>query len=441
MALSFHTPGETSSGKALVIHPVIAQKATGRDLDETLEEAAGLARAIHLEVLDVRTAKVIRINPALFLGKGTAENLGTEISNLKPDVVIFNHNLSPVQQRNLEKQWNAKVIDRTGLILEIFGERAQTREGTIQVELAALEYQKSRLVKSWSHLERQRGGLGKTGGPGERQIELDRRIIADRISQLKKDLEKVRKTRELGRKARERVPYPIIALVGYTNAGKSTLFNRLTGAGAFAEDLPFATLDPTLRKIKLPTGQEAILSDTVGFISDLPTHLVASFRATLEQVQAADVILHVRDYARADTEAQKQDVIDILNDLGIEYETDERIFEVLNKIDIRKEPVAYMSEYSFPVSAVTGEGIELLLKEIATYLSRKRTSEVYMLAAEEGKALAWLHAHGDVLHQETVDEGIQLEVRLEPRDIQKFYKSFGHYPVGYQPEEESYANA
>ena len=285
---------------AFIVQPVFSRQARGgafveRDLNHQIEEAKGLVHAINIEKVGFEKANITKLSAGNFFGKGTIDRIGQFVEDLKPTIVFVNHSLSPVQQRNLEKAWKAKVLDRTGLILEIFGQRAQTKEGRLQVDLAQLEYQKSRLVKAWSHLERQRGGTSFIGGPGESQLEIDRRLIGERISLLKKELAKVRKTRELGRQSRERVPYPIVAIVGYTNAGKSTLFNRLTGASVFAEDLPFATLDPTLRQLTLPSGRNVILSDTVGFITDLPTHLVESFRATLEQVEHADVILHVRD--------------------------------------------------------------------------------------------------------------------------------------------------
>ena len=358
------------------------------------------------------------------------------IAELKPSVVVINHPLSPVQQRNLEQEWQAKVIDRTGLILEIFGARAQTREGQIQVELAALEYQKSRLVRSWTHLERQRGGLGKTGGPGETQIELDRRMILDQIGRLKRDLEQVRRNRDLQRRSRERVPFPVIALVGYTNAGKSTLFNRMTGADVFAENLLFATLDPTMRKVKLPDGPDVIFADTVGFIADLPTHLVAAFRATLEQVEYADVILHVRDIASPARAAQLEDVIAILGDLGIHYDRDDRVIEVLNKIDAIPEAergeIARLTlgdDRRVPLSALTGDGIDALLARVAAHVSRGKRVYHYRLAQSAGDAIAWLYSHGDVQHRDD-GEDVAMAVRLSVAAAGRFRERFGIVPVG-----------
>lgn len=424
--------------KALVVHPVLplkVEKGTTRyhrELDDLIEEAEGLVHAIHLAVSSTRIAKVTKISPAQLLGKGIAQEIGRHIEEEQPVVVVVNYKLTPVQQRNLEKLWNVKVIDRTGLILEIFGERAQTKEGRIQVDLALLEYQKSRLVRSWTHLERQRGGGGFMGGPGETQIELDRRIITDRIAQLKKDLEQVRRTRDLGRKQREKVPFPIVALVGYTNAGKSTLFNRLTGANVFAEDLVFATLDPTLRRLELPNGKTIILSDTVGFIADLPTTLVEAFRATLEQVQFADIILHVRDVSSPDHPWQRQDVINVLTELGIDYESDPRIYEVLNKIDAVsgddlediKRDAAFSNERLFPVSAHNGEGIPILLSAIAKHVSQADTLFEITVPQTDGKALAWLHKEGEVLSQEHGEGNILVKVRLAADNRGRFEARF-----------------
>lgn len=427
-----------TSEKALIVHPVLplkTEKGTTRhhrNIEDLLEEAQGLVHAIHLQVSSTHVAKVTKISPAQLLGKGRAEEIGAVIEAEKPAVVVVNYKLTPVQQRNLEKLWNVKVIDRTGLILEIFGARAATKEGKIQVDLAMLEYQKSRLVRSWTHLERQRGGGGFMGGPGETQIELDRRAITDRIAQLKKDLEQVRRTRDLGRKNREKVPFPIVALVGYTNAGKSTLFNKMTGANVFAEDLPFATLDPTLRRLELSGGKTIILSDTVGFIADLPTTLVEAFRATLEQVQFADIILHVRDVSSHDHPWQRQDVINVLSELGIDYAHDERIYEVLNKIDAVahddledfKRDAAFSADRLFPVSAVTGEGIDALLGQISAHLSKADEVYTYEIPAGDGKALAWLHKEGEMLEQAAEGSIVLVKVRLSADNRGRFEARF-----------------
>lgn len=407
-------------------------------MEDILEEGYGLARAISLRVVGSRITKFQRINPALFIGKGTAEEIALELEELEPSVVIVNHALSPVQQRNLENALKAKVIDRTGLILEIFGERAQTKEGRLQVELAALEYQRSRLVRSWTHLERQRGGAGFMGGPGERQIELDRRQISEKIMRLKIELLDVRRTRDLGRKSRERVPYPVVSLVGYTNAGKSTLFNTLTGAGVFAEDMPFATLDPTMRRLKLPNKQEVILSDTVGFIADLPTHLVAAFRATLEQVVYADVILHVIDVSRSDYRQQRDDVISILGDLDLEYETDKRIIEIYNKTDLLDpESLADLKRHcnfgggkAVMLSALKRHGTDSLLKMIAEQTARERAMFTYNLKPEDGKALAWLYAHGEVSDKKMSGKSLKVEVYMGAVDRDKFAARFSYQPLG-----------
>ncbi|MAZ75712.1 MAG: GTPase HflX [Micavibrio sp.] len=411
-----------------------------RDLDHQIEEAKGLVHAINIEEVGFEKANINKLNAGNFFGKGTIERIGDFVKQLEPTIVFVNHNLSPVQQRNLETVWGAKVLDRTGLILEIFGQRAQTKEGRLQVDLAQLEYQKSRLVKAWSHLERQRGGTSFIGGPGESQLEIDRRLIGERISLLKKELAKVRKTRELGRQSRERVPYPIVAIVGYTNAGKSTLFNRLTGASVFAEDLPFATLDPTLRQLTLPSGRSVILSDTVGFITDLPTHLVESFRATLEQVEHADVILHVRDSTQPDFEEHRKDVLGILSDLGVDVENDSRLFEVVNKMDICPENrladvkrAIQFSDTTMGVSAITGEGVGELLQAIDSYLSRNSHELTYSIPVSDGKALSWLYDNSEVLSRSDEEGSVLLSVTIDPANKDKFESHFGY---GSDGEEE-----
>jgi GTP-binding protein HflX len=364
--------------------------------------------------------------PSTLLGEGQVEAVKQAVAEHHVQVVVVDAVLSPVQQRNLEKAWGCKVIDRTGLILEIFGERARTREGALQVELAHLEYQRTRLVRSWTHLERQRGGFGFLGGPGESQIEIDRRLISERIVKLKKELEQVRRTRGLHRKARERVPYPVIALVGYTNAGKSTLFNALTGAGVFAEDQLFATLDPTMRRIRLPSGRVAILSDTVGFISDLPTQLVEAFRATLEEVAAADIILHVRDVAHPDSAAQRADVLKVLGEMEAAGTLDPgwpgRVIEVLNKVDLigGLAAVGEAPPGAVAISALTGEGIETLRALLDERLAAGYETLDISLPPADGARLAWLYEHGEVLSRRDSEEAIRLTVRLSPADRARF---------------------
>jgi len=420
-----------ATGRALVLHPVLPAHENGRDPAAKLEEAAGLAAAIDLEIVDRVLVRVNRPQPSTLLGSGKVHEIGALVAETEATLVVVDHALTPVQQRNLERAWNAKVIDRTGLILEIFGARAHTREGTLQVELASLSYQRSRLVRSWTHLERQRGGFGFLGGPGESQIEMDRRLIGERIVKLKRELDQVRRTRGLHRTARKRVPYPVVALVGYTNAGKSTLFNRLSGARVRAEDLLFATLDPTMRGIVLPSGRRAILSDTVGFISDLPTQLVAAFRATLEEVEEADLILHVRDIAHPDTEAQKDDVLAVLRELGIDPEEDDRVVEVLNKVDKlppeERARLAWQEERRpevLPISALTGEGTDRLLAVIDRRLASGRTVVEFEVNLADGGALAWLYRMGEVLGRHDEGSVARLRVGLDPGALARFENTY-----------------
>ena len=369
--------------------------------------------------------------PSTLLGEGQVANIGQAIRDEGVTVAVVDAQLTPVQQRNLEKAWNCKVIDRTGLILDIFGERARTREGALQVELAHLDYQRSRLVRSWTHLERQRGGFGFLGGPGETQIEADRRLIGDRIVRLKRDLEQVRRTRGLHRAARNRVPFPVVALVGYTNAGKSTLFNALTGSDVYAQNQLFATLDPTMRGLRLPSGRKVILSDTVGFISELPTELVAAFRATLEEVAEADVILHVRDVAHPDSAAQRVDVVAVLEGMVEEGTLDaqwpERTIEVLNKADliggVSQVPVR---EGMVAVSAITGEGLPELQDAIERRISAGMEEADYTLPHSDGAKLAWLYEHGEVIGREDDDEATRVRVRLLPEDRARFERGARH---------------
>ncbi|MBP2314488.1 GTP-binding protein HflX [Azospirillum soli] len=402
-----------------------------RPPESCLDEAVGLALAIELDVVHAECVRVNRPQPSTLLGSGTVEHLAQIVEEAEASLVIMDHALSPVQQRNLEKGLKAKVIDRTGLILEIFGARARTREGMLQVELAALTYQKSRLVRSWTHLERQRGGFGFLGGPGESQLEIDRRLIGDRIIKIKKELDEVRRTRGLHRKARAKVPYPVVALVGYTNAGKSTLFNRLANADVFAKDLLFATLDPTMRQVTLPSGRKVILSDTVGFISDLPHGLVAAFRATLEEVDAADIILHVRDISHIDTDAQKADVHEVMRDMGIDPDEDERVIEVLNKIDAldgesRDAVLAQTSRNprAVAVSALTGGGIDDLDLLLDQRMNAHRQVVDLSVKLDDGAALAWLYAKGEVLDRRDDEEQAHLHVAIDPADLARYEKRF-----------------
>ncbi|HWB48118.1 MAG TPA: GTPase HflX [Stellaceae bacterium] len=395
-----------------------------RSLDARLDEAIGLARAINLDVVGGEIVRLARPVPGTLLGSGSVETLGAKIDEAQIGLVVVDGTLSPVQQRNLERRWKTKVIDRTGLILEIFGARARTHEGRLQVELAALTYQRSRLVRSWTHLERQRGGFGFLGGPGESQLEIDRRLIGERIGKLRRELEDVKRTRALHREARKRVPYPVVALVGYTNAGKSTLFNRLTRASVAAEDLLFATLDPTMRRLELPSGKTVILSDTVGFISDLPTHLVAAFRATLEEVTEADIVIHVRDAHHPDSAAQRADVLAVLGDLGLGQLVEDGLIEVLNKIDLLSEEAreslvnqSQRNEEVVALSAVTGEGCDALLSMIAGRLGRAMQPLRIDVPLSDGKTLAWIYARGEVLGRRDDDEAAHLSVKLSEADL------------------------
>ncbi|MEI8394395.1 MAG: GTPase HflX [Rhodospirillaceae bacterium] len=417
-----------------MLHPVLRRQ-TGDDGRRTpaarLEEAVALAAAIELSVVHAETIPVSRPNSSTLIGSGAIKRLAELVTAEEIGLIVVDHALSPIQQRNLERDTKAKVIDRTGLILEIFGARAQTREGRLQVELASLTYQRSRLVRSWTHLERQRGGFGFLGGPGESQLELDRRLIGDRIIRIKKELEEVRRTRALHRRARERVPYPVVALVGYTNAGKSTLFNRMAGAEVFAKDLLFATLDPTMRAIPLPSGRQIILSDTVGFISDLPHGLVEAFRATLEEVSAADIILHIRDISHPETLAQRDDVHTVLKDMGIEPETDLRLVEVLNKTDLLDDEArehaltrSAASQITAAVSALTGEGLDRLYALLDRLMTAEREVAELTLDPGDGAALAWLYSHGEVLNRRDDEHATYLTVSLEPADLARFHHRY-----------------
>ena len=421
---------------AAVIFPDVIGEAGALSSADRLAETQGLAAAINLDVAYSEIVKIRTIKPATYIGQGAIDKLQQIITQYNVELLIVDTQLSPIQQRNLEKKLNLKVIDRTALILEIFGERAQTNEGKLQVELAHLTYQRSRLVRSWTHLERQRGGAGFLGGPGETQIELDRRIIDDKILRIKKELSKVKQTRAIQRSSRQKVPYPVVALVGYTNAGKSSLFNRLSAADVLAKDMLFATLDPSLRKVRLPSGREVILSDTVGFISDLPHELIMAFRATLEEVLAADIIVHVRDISNPDTKEQKQDVLKVLSSLGLDnIEEKNNYIELLNKSDLLPpETKADLQQYyalkpnMIMISALSGEGCSVFLRQLDDKLAQDFKIIDVKIPVVEGKLLSWIYAHAEVLHIVNTDKFVEFKLRLDKAADAKLTKMLQSLP-------------
>ncbi|MEZ5895885.1 MAG: GTPase HflX [Parvularculaceae bacterium] len=447
-------------GAAFVVHVAFAGDERLRSASARLEEACGLAEAINLKVARREIVTVSQPRPSTLIGAGRVGEIREQLdaADPRPGLVIVDAALSPVQHRNLENEWNAKVLDRTGLILEIFGARAHTAEGRLQVDLAHLSYQKSRLVRSWTHLERQRGGGGFLGGPGERQIESDRRAIQEKIDRLKNRLERVRRTRNLQRAKRKKAPHPVVALVGYTNAGKSTLFNRMTESAVVARDQLFATLDPTMRAVDLPSGQRVILSDTVGFISDLPTQLIAAFRATLEEVNEADLLLHVRDASHDDSDAQRADVISVLKELGVDSDSSTLVIEVMNKIDLLNpedklslQAIARLTHdcttlsidepVKVCVSAVSGEGMPAMLELVDRVLTADRSSFVIELASQNGAARAWLHANGDVREELAVDDIVRFDVRLTDKARGQFQKLYADAKITTQSADNARLSA